>query len=130
MKEVKMRAWNLATGMLYFELTVAHGIRLVSEKDLQQHGASDDQYIFMECSGIEDKDGRSIYDGDIVEVQYPSGVSRRTIVKKEEGCFYPFNGNDCGDCSLKCSWLQDIESIQVIGNIYEQGELVVTCKGQ
>ena len=85
-------------------------------------GAPYGSQVFMQFTGLLDKSGKEIYEGDIVQIN-----KIRREVEYREGCFFPFNGGDCGCCSSEDSWLNEKnKNYEIIGNIYESPELLTS----
>ena len=86
-----------------------------------------------ECTGLMDKNGKLIFEGDICKVDY-GGLSCLGVVTFGEGTFdsgiYRYLGWYLADedgrrdhCSLQeCA--DEYEGIEVIGNIHDNGELM------
>jgi hypothetical protein len=80
-------------------------------------------------TGLTDKNGKEIYEGDIVRYDDISDLAERLQDISEveyinhKGCFEPLA---IGYCS--CYYMRYIENIEVIGNIHDNPELLGECK--
>lgn len=67
----------------------------------------------MQLTGLHDKNGNEIYEGDIVMASVGFGLTKLEVKWFPQGCWYPFN-HTTG------------KNTEVIGNIYENPELLNT----
>lgn len=132
MRDIKFRAWDkagkmIAVGDLQF---INNGIWVTSSRDKRgfsttiQDGAG---CTLMQFTGLKDKNGKEIYEGDLLtgETYYEADNDARewtfsnpAVVKwmENEAGFYPF--------TLNIRWRCDVVNVEVIGNIYENPELI------
>ena len=104
MRDIKFRAWNRARGVM-------EGVTDLSPMPTQTDG--DDFYpemVFEQYTGLKDKNGREIYEGDIIKGYDWQGVSEVTY---QDGAYYPIVKADDGDLNWHPS------EVEVIGNIHE-----------
>lgn len=91
----------------------------------------DDEYTIMQCTGLKDKNGKLIYEGDIVRFKDCNDILVVNY-QKEMACFAPqFYSKGKYGGRL---WFDDYDSFEhqfyksnnfeVIGNIYENKELL------
>ena len=88
-----------------------------------------EKYTFMQCTGLKDKNGKLIFEGDIIEHRYkffetqPEIVSRLEVLWEDEySAFSGFNNNKIRfSIGPGMRFLRDFE---IIGNIYENPELL------
>ena len=86
----------------------------------------DKQCILMQCTGLKDKNGKLIYEGDILGGIYHGYIE----YCKDCKCFQLFvKDYGCLACEGDIHWYELVESeneneLEVIGNIYENKELL------
>ena len=128
MRELEFRAWDKTTkrywnvGGLSFEKG-----RLV-EVYLENYSTSfegnedckkPNEVILEQCTGLKDKNGKEIYDGDIVRGHSPYYIENFEIAWREDRAGWFGFATDDYTCPL-CN----IEHLKVIGNIHENKELL------
>jgi len=103
MREIKFRAWHKGSEVMCKPLK------------LELAGMYDSDYIVMQFTGLKDKNGKEIYEGDILQLDY---ANKDRIV-----CEYVVYGN-------VSRFIMGEEEVvftggaEVIGNIYENPELL------
>jgi uncharacterized phage protein (TIGR01671 family) len=129
MREIKFRAWDKERNrMLEFGLFDLD----CGQWDTEIGSIND--FPIMQYTGLKDKKGKEIYEGDIIKIDYEDCWDTEEKGKVEEvgrlsvdGCF-PFNytskSDDPGDTDIHP---YHRETAEVIGNIYENPELLKTA---
>ena len=119
-REIKFRAWDKGFGMMFYS-SKANFTHMEGEKKSAlcgNHKPLGSLYVFVEAkapimqfTGLTDKNGKEIWEGDIVEI----GVDA-----------YPVFYENGAVCVKKDIWFSDNESkhFAIIGNIYENGDLL------
>jgi len=113
MKEIKLRAWNKSTKWMccnFTDETFYFDTNLLVSKD------GKDTWEIMQFTGLKDKNGKDIYGGDIV-ILLCDGEKRMCEVKQNK-TYCTLDGGILGAGELQT------ENIEVIGNIYENPELL------
>ena len=81
-------------------------------------------FKYMQYTGLKDKNGKEIYEGDIVEIKWLDGSTAKTVCEwvdygfslvRKDGCFDRYSVNFSGSV---------VDGQYVIGNIYENPELL------
>ena len=138
-REIKFRAWHLTKSImaevewLRWDGTIHVNYKVGESKDGFFFGGNNvgadwqrDDYELMQFTGLKDKNGKEIYESDILKLQYPlnygyGGIHNKEIIVTisfESGCFW-FTGEGYTDCN----W-HFYNEYEVIGNIYENPELL------
>lgn len=123
MKEIKFRAWDTVMGNFMPRDFIE---QYVDIKTTRQHGyfsietydAKGKRFILMQFTGLEDKNGKEIYDGDILKGNKCNFVVIFTI-----GSFMVKPSEGHGIQMLNEFLLSNGEK-EIIGNIYENPELL------
>ena len=151
MREIKFRAWDTIGKEMYFNYPNRWGNMKVKEADglmtmdLEQVvvGLNGTLYILDECgrytylregeavlmqfTGLKDKNGKEIYEGDIIGRYTPTSKLKDVFEIKwddEPQGFYADEQPGWDGTVLGYSLLENWEALEVIGNIYENSELL------
>jgi len=136
MREIKFRAWDteekkmlLSKGQEFILIPTMGGWGADKHYESHRHieescfdWASADliggRYEIMQYTGLRDKNGKEMYEGDILKYSYDNHgkVVTETLVAEIPGIFYQF-GNES-------TYPFDEKECEVIGNIYENPELL------
>lgn len=76
-----------------------------------------DSKTIGQYTGLKDKNGKKIFEGDIVNIKYQQTTIENAIIEYHGTSFYGCTNNDMWE-------LDDYCSVEVIGNIYENKELL------
>lgn len=121
MREIKFRAWD--------------GTAIIRSDDWPNlmgfFGTRSPDEVLMQYTGLKDKNGNEIYEGDIVCVTHQDKPYSRSLKTKNFNCEVYFSDNDA---SFHYRWPKDYGAFrvgmtlgkrcEVIGNIYETPELL------
>ena len=125
-RELKFRAWDVVDKVMKDSFTLCNliggydcGYRV--DKDLpfiDEEDENNPDTIIMQYTGLKDKDGREVYEGDVVRYKdrYVDGFRDAEVAFDE--CGWRLDGD------LMSDWRYGSSSFEVIGNIYENPELL------
>ena len=137
MKEIKFRAWDKVGYTIYnperFIQKMYYDVQNTYDNcegdDKPGHRSfgellKDDRFVIMQFTGFCDKNGKEIYEGDIVDMYASIDKDKKKCIgqivfEKGQFCIKWFNKNSDGwGKGIIESW------IEIIGNIYENPELL------
>jgi len=131
MREIKFRAWdkhmNKMADKEYFQITF-NGILIDGTPSTNQ-----EDYVVMQYTGLKDKNGKEIYESDIVLGELSKEFYKGTV-EFHWGCFkinFPHQNNKNYSTLLSIDNLcfdGKAKQIEVIGNIYENPKLMEESK--
>lgn len=123
MRELKVRAWHKPykqmcnVSMLQFDYDGTICAAVIIEKPFNdQRLAKIDYLIIEQFTGLRDKNGTEIYEGDIL-IDDTGEPIEYWVVKFSEGGFI-------GECAGVVEPLFELTQLQVAGNIHENSELL------
>ena len=114
MRNIKFRAWNGEKMTTSFEIT-SQGVVASHFGKKEYHP----DYLLMQYTGLKDKNGKEIYEGDIVKLTAIGGYLQDGSFEVEN--IISFHENFSHDDRY---YQMDKEKIEIIGNIYENPELL------
>lgn len=121
MREIKFRAWNKEYNRMLdwkYLMSISYGGNKCTDPEIDDSIFNDSDFILMQFTGLCDKNGKEIYEGDIIKTEHgASGI----CVWGEEKAGFVF---DCHEPN----WSHPIYGMggekEVIGNKYENPELL------
>lgn len=108
-REIKFRAWSVYDQKMFYDVQETY------DSYWEQSFGSlldNEDWFVMQYTGLKDKNGKEIYEGDILKGDEP-GFNDVVVYKENKFILEPL-GDDC------IYW----ELTEVIGNIYENPELL------
>lgn len=147
MREIKFRVWDHNTNTMmipdYFEFYDGKIGWIEAGREAGPESGNDgcpDQFEIMQYTGLHDKNGRGIYEGDIVRVQETMDGGRIVCIEAtayvvwndERGCWGckgEFEGH-LADYALGTKLNMMGNVCEVVGNIYENPELMEVAENE
>ena len=138
-REIKFRIWDienkemLKVQELDFEPTF-YGGRIAIRPDQYNDYFDTEDMILMQYTGLNDKNGKEIYEGDIVKITEKEKISKHKVISmkpiiadiewSEEYLTYTLITTSVKDAFESLTDYLDECDIEVIGNIYDNPELL------
>lgn len=114
-REIKFRGKNAFSGNWFYGFLTKEDEKYFITKNSSEFYQVDQKTI-GQWTGLYDKNGKEIYEGDIIEYKDSTGLHRKTVVF-DKGCFYA--GWHSGSSTREAPKLINTRISTVIGNIYE-----------
>jgi uncharacterized phage protein (TIGR01671 family) len=115
MKEVKFRRFDKHNKSMVYNGICFDEFNCINDQ------FNNDDFVYMQYTGLKDKNGKEIYSGDIVQLEDYEGfyISKVGKIGEVEIRYQDYDMN-------LISWAigDNIFSVEVIGNIYETPELL------
>ena len=130
MREIKFRAWNKEENIMCYENEDFDADywdgHYASILEVINNSLKADRYIFMQYTGLKDKNGKEIYEGEVLqdsdcvyEVIFEYGCFDVKVIKVLKNV-----GTQKGMTYQLSFIISDNDNIKVMGNIYENPELL------
>lgn len=125
-REIKFRAWHKYLKKMFKigQITLEEGTWNFEPNDRGFIGMSipyQTSFVLMQYTGLHDKNGKEIYEGDIVKYRDSTGQHIEKVIF-DKGCFYA--GMHGGSSTRVAPKLINTRITEVIGNIYDNLELL------
>lgn len=129
MREIKFRAWNKNFKKMYKigQITLEKGTWNYEPDNREYIGMSipyQPSFVLMQYTGLKDKNGKEIYEGDIV---YIKGETELLDIKGKveySDIFAQYIITNTKNIAYETEALGDYENIEVIGNEFDNPELL------
>lgn len=121
---VLAEAIDFTTGFVYYSY---HDYTVEGDDNVYGDTISFEDCILMQSTGLKDKNGKEIFEGDIVKFPEFNGDIYITPVAWDKSCAC-FGVSFSGKYPVSFDYLEEfyteLKEIEVVGNIYENPELV------
>lgn len=123
MREIKFRAWHIKIGEMANVDTIHFNgyvhLSPISKISDESKMFRFDEVELMQYTGLKDKNGKEIYEGDIVKYAVGYNKQARNIAKIEWTPGWGYTG-----IRVDCYVLEHMNNVEVIGNIHEHKHLL------
>ena len=131
-RQLKFRIWDKQNKIFIHEWDASHKRLAISLVGLVYHGGYDDvlpenDYVVQQYTGLKDKNGKEIYEGDIVQYNVGSSYENMSFIVQWSGDSLGYILQSQSGDVLTNSWTPNgnrFNFIELKGNIFENSELL------
>ena len=130
MREIKFRAWLKSNNLMYDVLCIdtAEKKALIERGDMRGYAKYPDETILMQCIGLKDKNGKDIYEGDIVKaISFARWIG--VVEYSDENQAFIFDDLDKKYRGKSTVFMNQFDDgFEILGNIYGNPDIRCTAK--
>lgn len=127
----KFRAWHHELGRMmpietmYFFANELEELQLNDSVMNDSIPASPDEIDLMQSTGLKDKNGKEIFEGDILGVETDDGTLNVNVFWDEDHALFMFESKKYNEKEALAELLEDNSyPFEIVGNIHESPELL------
>jgi uncharacterized phage protein (TIGR01671 family) len=127
-REIKFRAWN--GEFMHYPMAESYVVRfdgVVRKFNAITQKYTTQEWELMQYTGLKDKYGKEVYEGDIVKTPLNNicEIKWAEVIEEWRGDIFKYTGFGLRNIKYnKMYHLDDVESFEIIGNIYANPELL------
>lgn len=117
---IKFRAWDKETKTMNGMAEIYRN----RNQEIELH-PRDENIILMQSTGLKDKNGKEIFEGDVLAIETDEGVTNLKVFWDEKHALFMFESKKYNEKDLLAELVEDnTYPFEIIGNIYENKELL------
>lgn len=119
-REIRFRAWDAKRSEMFIPYELTFTKRGLHARGGQYAGTKED-FILMQFTGLKDKNGKEIYEGDLLREKNDPDVAR--VIYQDGAYWFCYDKKNL----FTYDWAKDNDAwgnLIVVGNIYENPELL------
>jgi hypothetical protein len=124
-REIKFRFWNNSDGVMQYD-RIPGEVYVAGDGTVGVIGSdmNTNHFVVEQYTGLKDKNGKEIYEGDIMSAGFANDIDRKVLLQVEYNvpCYHLINLS-CGNITQSLD-IYDLSELEVIGNIHENPELL------